>query len=405
MIFLLLELNCYRKIGMIIVRHTSGEISLNNILKVSLLSIAIAIVTTVVTIFVLSRMGIIFVNTPEFEKGKELLKVDNLSQLLELDYPKIGEDIQEAYNLFGEVDFETDNEIDFNILDGRKTVFIEYKNETNTIEQMEIFSVNGELEEVRVLGEKMLPDGYELISEDHFTKEDKNEIGRYNITEFFNDYFYEIKDTGNVVRIRLHQRVTDLIEEPDPNEPIEFDVVVSYSSENEVGLDENNIIDVNTTVEIDSSEESETSQKSVSIAKEEQREEKQQNEAAATPEDLANAMYEGNIDKFGSYLEQNDFDNNSLSLLLTECSYLSRDRNNYGFNAFAERLISYGATPNYLDEQGYSPLSHSVFFGNVALAEMLIETGADKEFVSPSGKTIKEDAYEMGIPEMIALFE
>lgn len=396
---------------MIIVRHTSGEISLNHILKVSLLSIAIAIVTTVVTIFVLSRLGIIFVNTPEFEKGKELLKVDDLSQLLELDYPKIGEDIQEAYNLFGEVDFETDNEIDFHILDGRKTIFIEYKNETNTIDQMEIFSVNGDLEEVRVLGEKMLPEGYELISEDHFTEEDKNEIGRYNITEFFNDYFYKVKDTGDMVRIRLYQRVTDLIEEPDLNEPIEFDVVVSYSSENEVGLNENNIIDVNTTVEIDSNEESETTHNSDSIAKEEQREEKQQNEekqqyeAKATPEDLANAMYEGNLDKFDSYLEQNDFDSNSLSLLLTECSYLSRDRNNYGFNAFAERLISYGATPNYLDDQGYSPLSHSVFFGNVALAELLIETGADKEFVSPSGKTIKEDAYEMGIPEMIALFE
>ncbi|MDZ5470399.1 hypothetical protein SM124_01430 [Bacillus sp. 31A1R] len=122
-------------------------------------------------------------------------------------------------------------------------------------------------------------------------------------------------------------------------------------------------------------------------------------------EDLEQAvLYDVDVNKVQWYLKTyNDIE--KLSKLLRDVTYLSTDRNGYLYNEIGKMLIDKGADPNYIDEQGYSLLSHTVYRQNIILTRQLIEAGADKSFIQSDGKSLIESAEETENEELIQLFQ
>ncbi|EWG10031.1 ankyrin repeat domain-containing protein [Cytobacillus firmus] len=116
-------------------------------------------------------------------------------------------------------------------------------------------------------------------------------------------------------------------------------------------------------------------------------------------------IYEGDLGKIEKYLSNYD-DKDDLSKLLAQVSYLSTDRNSFGYNEIAVLLLNSGADPNFKDFQGFTPLSHAVLQQNAGLAKILIEAGASADFVNPiSGEQLIDEVYETGNSDLIRLFE
>ncbi|MGN7175627.1 ankyrin repeat domain-containing protein [Cytobacillus sp. SAFR-174] len=116
-------------------------------------------------------------------------------------------------------------------------------------------------------------------------------------------------------------------------------------------------------------------------------------------------IYEGDLGKIEKYLSNYD-DKDDLSKLLAQVSYLSTDRNRFGYNEIAVLLLNSGADPNFEDFQGFTPLSHAVLQQNAGLAKILIEAGASTDFINPiSGEQLIDEVYETGNSDLIRLFE
>lgn len=184
--------------------------------------------TTIMVLVVLWKMGFIFISASPIEKGKEILNVDVLSQLLKQEYPRIGEDINSAYRLFENVRFESEDQIDFKLLNNTKFIYVNFRPETNEIESMELHSLRGDTEKILSLGELMLPDDFLFMSENNESIEKRNEIFRYTKTEYTDTYYYELQDSGRFAFIQINHDISDLVEEKsDPR----YSLVVSFVDE------------------------------------------------------------------------------------------------------------------------------------------------------------------------------
>lgn len=199
-----------------------------NFIKVS----SIAVISTIIVLIILSKMGIVYMNLSFIEKGKELLKIDETSQLLKLEYPKVGEDMYVAFSLYEDIAFESDDQVDFYILERSEKIFVEYEN--NTIQSMWMI-LDGDIDQLRTLGEKMLPNGSSYIAEDYFTKEEKNEFGRYTKKKQFNDYYYELPEEGKFAIISVIQNTNDLLgANTDSASRVTYTLEISLASEEEI---------------------------------------------------------------------------------------------------------------------------------------------------------------------------
>jgi len=69
----------------------------------------------------------------------------------------------------------------------------------------------------------------------------------------------------------------------------------------------------------------------------------------------------------------------------------------------AELLLQYGADVNICNETGTSALMYAALSNNLALAKLLLKNGAKKNLVEKSGKTALDYAKIRESPEMISL--
>lgn len=70
-------------------------------------------------------------------KSKEILGKDEVSVLLELEYPKLGDDLQVAYTMYGKPKYESINQKDFVLQkEENKEIYIKH-NEENQIESFD----------------------------------------------------------------------------------------------------------------------------------------------------------------------------------------------------------------------------------------------------------------------------
>ena len=187
--------------------------------------------TVLVTLFVLWKLDIIFLNVPALTQSEmKEQHEDKLSNLLGLEYPRIGDDLQIAYNLYPDVAFESRDQIDFQIGE-HDTLYVHFKKEQDRdlIDHLQLYE-SGNLDQIRRLGEKMLPEGSVFISENYTQAEDRNETFRYTKLEHENQYFYEYGEEQYAV-ITISYDESDLIPEKEPIESLTKTLEVTFLKE------------------------------------------------------------------------------------------------------------------------------------------------------------------------------
>ncbi|MDQ0233159.1 hypothetical protein [Metabacillus malikii] len=201
--------------------------------------IVTALLTTVVTLFVLWKLDVIYLNlsTP-VEKGKEFIGQDELSLLLKQEYPHLGDEIQVAHTLLGEPVFTSDGQKDFDLLNGEETVYITFEDRQHSdkIQSFQLY-VSGDKEKIVELGKKFLPTGSSYIKEKEDEIERKNETIRYTKTEFLNRHYYQMPNGDGFAYIQVSNNETDLFDETRQQKEINYDLEVSYVSEMELRHD------------------------------------------------------------------------------------------------------------------------------------------------------------------------
>lgn len=385
---------------------------------------SIAFLTTILTILVLWKMEVLALDLSKVkDKKEEVLQEDELSLLIMQKYPKIGDHVEQAHELFDDAIFESESQIDFDFLNHKETIYVHFNPDTSVIHELEMYSLRGEINKIRLLGEKMLPKGFSFEREDKSTEERENKTFRYTETNYFNDYYYKLS-SGEYALIQISNHTSDLVRDPDVEPPeITYTLTVSFVNDvEELSTVEETIVEeTNSNQEVNEQNEANDSSISMSdtevsdavseveLSEAEKSEIDQVTLGESQPvsgyEKLSEIMSEGNIDRFHQYLENAEYTQEDLDLLLNNSSYASRDRNNYGFNEFARLLLTYHANPDFTENQGDSALSYAVFFGNVELAEMLLLAGANKNHVFPDGSNLIDLVYSGDHSEMIELFE
>jgi hypothetical protein len=192
--------------------------------------ILVSVVTVLVTLVVLWKLDVIILNTEPAvsEKVKKVAGVDELSKLLDLEYPRLGNSMEEAHELLGEVAFESEDQIDFYILEQQETLYVEFRNDEfsdETITSMHLYT-EGEIEDIQRLGEKMLPKGYSFVKNDYSEIKDKNETFRYTKISFEETFIYNLPELDSYAAVQVTHSTSDLVpekvKEEMPKEPISY---------------------------------------------------------------------------------------------------------------------------------------------------------------------------------------
>ncbi|MGN8844783.1 hypothetical protein ACTNDN_18420 [Niallia sp. HCP3S3_B10] len=196
-------------------------------MKKILIIMNIVVLTVLLTLVILWKLDVIYLNiSAPVEKSKEILGKDEVSLLLELEYPKLGEDIQVAYSLYGEPIYESNGQKDFLLLkEERETIYINY-DQKEKIEAMN-FYIDGAKEEIRSLGEKLLPTDSSFLDEDHEEKERKNDALHYTTTDYKEIYYYRLTEEQGYAMIMISNSITDFFGEEEEGEFPNYHVVVS----------------------------------------------------------------------------------------------------------------------------------------------------------------------------------
>ncbi|WP_273124269.1 hypothetical protein [Bacillus weihaiensis] len=176
-------------------------------------------------------------STPIVQKSNKLEAENTLAELLNVEYPRLGDDIQQAYDLFGEPKFASEGELDFYLLDKKKIFYISFDEAggSNRIESI-TFYVKGDKEKVKELGEKVLPVNSTFFNEVENVEEDRNETFRYTSTDYHTTSYYKTTDSMNrYAFIKISHDESDLFEESDiPDSLPTYRLVVSYPSQIEL---------------------------------------------------------------------------------------------------------------------------------------------------------------------------
>ncbi len=219
--------------------------------------ILVSMVTVLVTLVVLWKLDVIILNAEPVvsEKVKKVARVDELSKLLDLEYPRLGGPMEQAHELLGEVAFESEDQIDFYILEQQETLYVEFQNDEfsneSFITSMHLYT-EGEIEDILKLGEKMLPEGYSFVEQDYSELEDRNETFRYTKTNFENTFVYELPELDSYAAVQISHSTNDLVpekvKEEMPEQPIRYSLEVFLIEdleefELELGTEENLVIE------------------------------------------------------------------------------------------------------------------------------------------------------------------
>ena len=137
---------------------------------------------------VLWKLEVFNINESSAVVKEEEAEKDVLSILLDLDYPQLGDNIQEAHSLYGEPKSETNGQKNFQLSEEvEKEISINYDQE-DVITSLN-FNVVGNKEKIQSLAEKLLPSGYTLVNnnveeaEQISTKTDSQSKYYYRLTE------------------------------------------------------------------------------------------------------------------------------------------------------------------------------------------------------------------------------
>lgn len=198
----------------------------------------ISVITLVITLTVLWKLNIIYLNVP-FEEIKKEVGKDELSQLILLDYPRLGDNLDTAYRLLDEVSFESNEQVDF-YFDDHETLYVGYNTQLtqdgniDIIDSLHLF-VNGyndsDQEKIIKLAEKLLPVENTFIQDNHDVSERRNEIARYTKTEYTDSYYYDLPDMNKYAVVRVSHDMLNISPNPEQNESNRYKVEVNFINE------------------------------------------------------------------------------------------------------------------------------------------------------------------------------
>lgn len=180
--------------------------------------ILVSVVTVLLTLVVLWKLDVIILNAEPVvsEKVKKVAGVNELSKLLDLEYSRLGDPVEQAHDLLGEIAFESEGQIDFYILEQEEKLYVEYQKDQysseDIITSMHLYT-EGEIKDIKKLGEKMLPEGYSFVKSDYSESEDRNESFRYTETNYEDTFIYELPNLNSYAAVQISHSTSDLVPE------------------------------------------------------------------------------------------------------------------------------------------------------------------------------------------------
>jgi len=192
--------------------------------------ILVSVVTVLVTLVVLWKLDVIILNAEPVvsEKVEKVAGVDEFSKLLDLEFPRLGGPMAQAHDLLGEIAFESEDQIDFYILEQEEKLYVEYQKDQNSSEDIIIsmhLYTEGEIKDIQKLGEKMLPEGYSFFKSDYSESEDRNESFRYTETNYEETFIYELPNLKSYAAVQVTHSTSDLFSDKEKEEMPEKPII------------------------------------------------------------------------------------------------------------------------------------------------------------------------------------
>lgn len=150
-------------------------------MKKKLVIIITTVLIVILTLLVLWKLEVFKINDSSEAVKEKNVKEDVLSILLNLQYPQLGDNIQEAQSLYGEPTSEADGQKAFQLSGKVENEIALYYDQADAITSLK-FNVAGDKEKIHRLAEKLLPSGFTLVK------------GNGEEADNQNSYYYRLAD-------------------------------------------------------------------------------------------------------------------------------------------------------------------------------------------------------------------
>ena len=176
-------------------------------MKKKLVIIITIVLILILALLVLWKLDVFNNNESSPVVKEEKVEKDELSILLDLEYPQLGDNIQEAHTLYGEPKSETNGQKNSQLSEKiEKEISINYT-QNDVITSLN-FNVDGDKEKIKILAERLLPSGYTRVEDSEQSSDSQNSF-YYRLPEGYavilinNDAIEseDKKNTGNKVEV------------------------------------------------------------------------------------------------------------------------------------------------------------------------------------------------------------
>lgn len=150
-------------------------------MKKKLVIIITTVLIVILALLVLWKLEVFKINDSSEAVKEENVEEDVLSILLNLQYPQLGDNIQEAQSLYGEPTSEADGQKAFQLSGKAENEIALYYDQADAITSLK-FNVAGDKEKIHSLAEKLLPSGFTLVK------------GNGEEADNQNSYYYRLAD-------------------------------------------------------------------------------------------------------------------------------------------------------------------------------------------------------------------
>ncbi|RVT59834.1 hypothetical protein [Niallia taxi] len=150
-------------------------------MKKKLVIIITTVLIVILALLVLWKLEVFKINDSSEAVKEENVEEDVLSILLNLQYPQLGDNIEEAQSLYGEPTSEADGQKAFQLSGKAENEIALYYDQADAITSLK-FNVAGDKEKIHSLAEKLLPSGFTLVK------------GNGEEADNQNSYYYRLAD-------------------------------------------------------------------------------------------------------------------------------------------------------------------------------------------------------------------
>lgn len=182
-------------------------------MKKKLVIIITTVLIVILALLVLWKLEVFKINDSSEAVKEEIVEEDVTSILLNLKYPQLGDNIQEAQSLYGAPTSEGDGQKAFQLSGKVENEIALYYDQANAITSLK-FNVAGDKEKIHSLAEKLLPPVFTLVK------------GNAEQADSQNSYYYRLAD--GFAEILIHEA-----NDSSAGNNTEYTIEVAYLTETE----------------------------------------------------------------------------------------------------------------------------------------------------------------------------